>query len=172
MTNIVEEYKDITEYEDTYQISNFGNVRNKITGRILKPTEGKTDNYYYISLCKNGKQKNTKIHRLVASYFVENPENKPYVDHIDNNKLNNLCSNLRWATHQENNRNKTIYSNNTSGFKGVVLDKRCNKWQARTRIDGKSISFGCFDKIEDAVEARIKGVNKIFGEFTNNSEKI
>jgi hypothetical protein len=57
MSNIVEEYKDITDYEDTYQISNFGNVRNKNTGRILKPTEGKTDKYYYITLCKDGKQK-------------------------------------------------------------------------------------------------------------------
>ena len=108
---------------------------------------------------------------MVAAYFVENPENKPYVDHIDNNELNNLFSNLRWATKQENNRNKIIYSNNTSGFKGVVFDKRYNKWQARTRIDGKSICFGCFDKIEDAVEARVKCVNKIFGEFTNNDEK-
>jgi hypothetical protein len=172
MGEIVEEYKDIIDYEDAYQISNFGNVRNNKTGRILKPTEGKTDKYYYITLCKDGKQKNTKIHRLVAEYFVENPENKQYVDHIDNNKLNNLCSNLRWATKQENNRNKIIYSNNTSGFKGVVFDKQYNKWQARTRVDGKSICFGCFDKIEDAVEARVKGVNKIFGEFTQNDEKI
>jgi len=109
MCETVEEYKNITDYEDTYQISNFGNVRNKITGRILKPTEGKTDKYYYISLCKDSRQKNTKIHRLVAEYFVENPENKPYVDHIDNNKLNNLSTNLRWATKQENNRNKIIY---------------------------------------------------------------
>jgi hypothetical protein len=172
MCEIVEEYKDIIDYEDTYQISNFGNVRNKTTGRILKPTEGKTDKYYYISLCKNGKQKNTKIHRLVASHFVENSDNKLFVDHIDNNKLNNIYTNLRWATQQENNRNKIIYSNNTSGFKGVVFDKRYNKWQARTRIDGKSICFGSFDKIEDAVEARVKAVNKIFGEFTNNDEKI
>jgi hypothetical protein len=43
MGEIVEEYKDIIDYEDAYQISNFGNVRNKKTGRILKPTEGKTD---------------------------------------------------------------------------------------------------------------------------------
>jgi hypothetical protein len=46
MGEIVEEYKDIIDYENTYQISNFGNVRNKNTGRILKPTEGKTDKYY------------------------------------------------------------------------------------------------------------------------------
>jgi hypothetical protein len=172
MCEILEEYKDIIDYEDTYQISNFGNVRNKNTGRVLKPTEGKTDKYYYISLCKDGKQQNTKIHRLVATHFVENPNAKPYVDHIDNNKLNNISTNLRWATVQENRRNIPIFKNNTSGFKGVVFDKRYNKWQARTRIDGKSISFGCFDKIENAVEARIKGVNKIFGEFTNNDEKI
>ena len=172
MGEILEEYKDIIDYENTYQISNFGNVRNKNTGRILKPTEGKTDKYYYISLCKDGKQKNTKIHRLVSSYFVENPENKPYVDHIDNNKLNNLFTNLRWATRQENNRNKTIYSTNTSGYKGVVYDKKYNKWQARTRISGKSICFGSFENKEDAIQARLIGVNNIFGEFTNNEEKL
>ena len=172
MSNIVEEYKDIIDYEDTYQISNFGNVRNKNTGRILKNCVSKRDNYNYISLCKEGIRKDLKIHRLVAINFIENINKKEFVDHIDNNKQNNMTTNLRWATRQENNRNKIIYSNNTSGYKGVVLDKRCNKWMARTRIDGKSISFGCFDKIEDAVEARVKGVNKIFGEFTNNDEKI
>ena len=172
MTDIVEEYKDIINYENTYQISNFGRVRNKITGRILKPTEGKTDKYYYVSLCKDGKQTNTKIHRLVALYFIDNPDNKPYVDHIDNNKLNNLYTNLRWATHQENRRNVVMYKNNTSGVKGVVYDKIYNKWQARTRINGKSICFGCFENKEDAIQARLLGVNNIFGEFTNNNEKI
>ena len=172
MGEILEEYKDIIDYENTYQISNFGNVRNKNTGRILKPTEGKTDKYYYISLCKDGKQKNTKIHRLVSSYFVENPENKPYVDHIDNNKLNNLFTNLRWATHQENRRNIVMYKNNTTGVKGVIFDKQYKKWQARTRISGKSICFGSFENKEDAIQARLIGVNNIFGEFTNNEEKL
>ena len=172
MGEIVEEYKDIIDYENTYQISNFGNVRNKNTGRILKPTEGKTDKYYYISLCKDGKQKNTKIHRLVSLYFVENPENKPYVDHIDNNKLNNLFTNLRWATHQENRRNIVMYKNNTTGVKGVIFDKQYKKWQARTRINGKSICFGSFENKEDAIQARLIGVNNIFGEFTNNEEKL
>jgi len=172
MSNIVEEYKDIIDYEDAYQISNFGNVRNKTTGRILKPTEGKTDKYYYITLCKDGKQKNTKIHRLVAFYFVENPGNKLYVDHIDNNKLNNLFSNLRWATHQENRRNIVMYKNNTTGVKGIIYDKRYNKWMARIRVYKKLIHIGSFNTIEEATEARIKKANELFGEFTNNAEKI
>ena len=172
MCEIVEEYKDIIDYEDTYQISNFGNVKNKNTGRILKPTEGKTDKYYYISLCKDGKQKNTKIHRLVASYFVENPNEKPYVDHIDNNKLNNVANNLRWATHQENRRNIVMYKNNTTGVKGVIYDKQYSKWMARIRIDGKLIHIGSFNTIEEATQARTKKANDIFGEFTNNSEKF
>ena len=172
MNEITEEYKDIINYEDTYQISNYGNVRNKNTGRILKPTEGKTDKYYYISLCKEGKQKNVKIHRLVATYFVDNPLNKPFVDHIDNNKLNNVFTNLRWATSQENKRNTIMYKNNTSGVKGVIYDKKYNKWQARTRVNGKSVCFGCFENKDDAIQARIKGVNELFGEFTNTQEKI
>ena len=57
-------------------------------------------------------------------------------------------------------------------FLSNVFDKKYNKWQARTRIDGKSICFGSFDKIEDALAARVKGVNKLFGDFTNNDEKI
>lgn len=172
MSEIVEEYKDIIDYEDAYQISNFGNVRNKKTGRILKPTEGKTDKYYYISLCKDSKQKNTKIHRLVAEYFVENPENKPYVDHIDNNKLNNLYTNLRWATHQENRRNIVMYKNNTTGVKGVIFDKHYKKWMARIRVSGKLIHIGSFNTIEEATEARMQKANELFGEFTNKDEKI
>lgn len=172
MCEIVEEYKDIIDYEDTYQISNFGNVRNKTTGRILKPTEGKTDKYYYISLCKYGKQKNTKIHRLVASHFVENSDNKLFVDHIDNNKLNNIYTNLRWATHQENRRNIVMYKNNTTGVKGVVFDKRYNKWMARIRISGKLIHIGSFNNIEEATYARMKKATELFGEFTNIDEKI
>jgi len=172
MCEILEEYKDIIDYEDTYQISNYGNVRNKNTGKILKPTEGKTDKYYYISLCKDGKQKNTKIHRLVATYFVENLENKPYVDHIDNNKLNNLFTNLRWATHQENKRNIVKYKNNTTGVKGVIYDKIYNKWMARIRVSGKLIHIGSFNTIEEATTARIQKANELFSEFTNNVETI
>ena len=59
-------------------------------------------------LCKNGKIKYYHIHRLVAEAFIPNLENKPTVDHIDRNKLNNVVSNLRWATYKEQNTNRIL----------------------------------------------------------------
>ena len=88
----------------------------------------------------------------MAFYFVENPENKLYVDHIDNNKLNNLFSNLRWATVQENRRNIVMYKNNTTGVKGIIYDKRYNKWMARIRVSKKLIHICSLLITESAVK--------------------
>lgn len=95
-------WRDIKNYED-YQVSNFGRVKSFKFGkeRILKPTSN-TDGYLCVGLCKDGKMKTCKIHRLVAEAFVPNPKNLPEVDHIDTNKLNCRVENLRWATGEEN----------------------------------------------------------------------
>ena len=58
--------------------------------------------YVQISLFQNGKRKPVLVHRLVAENFLKNKENKPYVNHIDGNKLNNKMDNLEWCTCQEN----------------------------------------------------------------------
>jgi hypothetical protein len=58
------------------------------------------------------------INRLVALYFIPNPENKPYVDHIDGNPDNNCVTNLRWATPTENQANKGKQSGNYSSLVG------------------------------------------------------
>lgn len=83
-----------------YYISNYGNVKNK-DGKLRKL---KMDRYGYltIGLWKNGKAKYFTVHRLVAIHFIENPENKPQVNHIDGNKLNNNINNLEWNTAGEN----------------------------------------------------------------------
>lgn len=67
-----------------------------------KPTYGR-----YITFCVrlNGKRTMAKLHRMVALAFIPNPENKPYVDHIDRNTYNNNVENLRWVTPHENNMN-------------------------------------------------------------------
>ena len=96
----MEIWKSIKDYEDIYQVSNFGRIKNIKTGKILKTVLG--DRYYTIFLTKNGKSKIYKVHRLVAESFVPNPEHKPIVNHIDNNHLNNNANNLEWCTQKEN----------------------------------------------------------------------
>ena len=95
-----EVFKPIEGYEDLYEVSNEGRVRNKTTGRILKPFSAK--GYLKVNLCKDGISKFKSIHRLVANAFIPNPLNLPEVNHIDENKLNNNVDNLEWCSRQYN----------------------------------------------------------------------
>ena len=95
-------WKDIKGYEGLYQVSNLGRVKRVTTGRVLKQFPNK-QGYLLVSLCKTGKQKSFAIHRLVAQAFILKPENKPEVNHIDEDKTNNMVSNLEWCTRVENN---------------------------------------------------------------------
>lgn len=101
---MIEEWRKIESYPN-YSVSNLGRVRNDATGRFLIPVKyGKYRNYYRVKLgCgKPVKMIPCSIHRLVASAFIPNPENKPQVNHIDGNGFNNLVSNLEWVTESEN----------------------------------------------------------------------
>lgn len=120
----------------------------------------------------NSKKYSKSTHRIVALSFVPNPNKKPCIDHIDNNRVNNRLDNLRWCTHQENMLNRSLFKTNTSGFKGVYFIKTSNKWCARISIDGIRINLGTFKNIEDAVQARVTRANQAFGVFTNACEKI
>ena len=80
-----------------YYITDDGRLFNKETDEEFIPYINK---YGYKGLRINGKF--TLLHRLVATIWIPNPENKPQVDHIDRNKLNNSVNNLRWVTQQEN----------------------------------------------------------------------
>ena len=165
----MEQYKIIKDFEN-YSVSNFGNIKNNKTGRILKPSID-ANGYYTVSLCKDGKSNTKKIHTLVADYFIANPYNKPFVDHINNNKLDNNVRNLRYATNQENQMNSKLSSKNTSNYKGVIFYKPSNKWRAQIMINGKNKHLGYFDKIEDAINVRVKKVKEVYGEYMNSCEK-
>jgi hypothetical protein len=102
---------------------------------------------------------------MVCTLFVQNPENKEFVDHIDRNRFNNRYDNLRWVTRTENNQNKSMQSNNKSGIVGVSLYRRTNKWRASISVNKVSKHLGCFVTKEDAIRARQEAEIQYFGEF-------
>lgn len=106
-------WKDVRGYEGLYQVSNLGRVKSlerqvklrqytkNLPEKNMKLTLNKRG-YLYVHLCKNGKYQGYRVHRLVAMAFIPNPHNKPQVNHIDRNVLNNSVDNLEWCTNAEN----------------------------------------------------------------------
>lgn len=101
-------------------------------------------NRCYIRDMNDNKRKDYKIHRLVAEYFIENPDNLQVVNHIDGNKQNNHISNLEWCTYSDNNyhayrtglthsrkcpilctTNNTIYSSQTEASEALNISRKC-----------------------------------------------
>ena len=118
---MIEQWKDIEGYDGFYQISNFGRVKSVERTIIYKNTNqtgiefesfkycperilktAKNRGYQIISLEKNSKKKTYQVHRLVAEYFLPNPNNYPQVNHKDENKENNRVDNLEWCTVEYN----------------------------------------------------------------------
>lgn len=108
-----EVWKDVQGYEGIYEISNFGRVksvaRTKKCGDMtlhykerIKSINKNAYGYPCVTLCKNGKSTARPIHILVATAFIDNPENKPHVDHINTDKSDYRIENLRWCTVKEN----------------------------------------------------------------------
>ena len=132
-------WKDIPNYEGIYQISNYGEIlrlecydsrghwRNS---RIKKQIKNK-DGYFVVGLHKNGIESKFLVHRLVAQAFLNNPLNLPEVNHKDENKQNNVVSNLEWCTR--------VYNVNY----GNAQTKRVKTW--RNRREGEMIL--CTEKI-------------------------
>ena len=110
-----EVWRRIKDY-DNYSISSFGRVRNDDTDRILKPQKKNTTGYHFVRLYKKGKKKNHYIHRLAGIAFLSNHDNKPKVDHIDEDKTNNNIINLRFATVSQNSFNKSKQKNKRTIF--------------------------------------------------------
>ena len=96
-----EVWLDVHGWENIYEVSSFGRIRNKETGHI-KAFHITKFGYCRLTLYKGKLSKKYAVHRLVAEAFIPNPQNKPQVNHIDGNKQNNRVDNLEWVTQTEN----------------------------------------------------------------------
>ena len=95
-------YYKIKGFEN-YGIDRNGVVYNTDNCVIKSPYTNKSNGYLYVDLYKGNKSHKRPIHRLIAETFIANPENKPTVDHINGNRIDNRVENLRWATYSEQN---------------------------------------------------------------------
>jgi len=118
---------EINNYPN-YLIYDDGRVYSKKRKTFLK-SQDNTRGYLYVRLSHKSKIKSHYIHRLVAKHYLDNPENKYSVDHINRDKTDNRIENLRWATRIEQMKNQGIREDNTSGHKNISYNKKENKWK-------------------------------------------
>ena len=137
----VETFVKIEGFEK-YEVSNLGKVRNIKSGRVLK-TSLNNNGYLRLFLCENNKRKHLYLHRIIATAFIDNPDEKPCVNHIDENKLNNDLSNLEWCTVRENNIHGTRTKRAAEKcFKKVIQldsnDNVLNEFESMTQAEKKT----------------------------------
>jgi hypothetical protein len=111
-------------------------------------------------------RKNYRVHRVV--FLMHHGYAPPFIDHINGDKADNRIENLRAANKRENAWNQVVRCSNTSGYKGVSLNRKLNKWCAYLSIDGKRKHLGVFESKDDAAEAVRVAREKHHGEFTRH----
>ena len=152
----MEIWKTIDGTDNKYAVSNLGNVKrlehytivgpNKIhyEERILKQYTSK-DGYRVVHISINGKRYVKKVHRLVAQYFLDNPNDHPQVNHIDENRQNNSVENLEWCTAKQNSnhgsRNEKLRK--CSGLKIAQYSLSGELIKIWDSMSQASASFGC-----------------------------
>lgn len=128
----LDKYHHISIYEGSTE----GNIRrNK---KIVKPTLNKRTGYLYIC--------GEPVHRIIATIFIPNPDNKPCIDHIDGNKQNNRVENLRWTTHKENVNNPVT--------KQKMIDNHCHLKGENWKLYGKPLSEEHRKKISEGKKGK------------------
>jgi hypothetical protein len=168
-----EEWRQYEPYP-CYWVSNLGRIKRLYKNgneKYLKPCVTKAG-YLWIDLIRRPPRVRGNVNVMVATCFINNPEHKPYVDHINGDKSDNRVSNLRWATNSENQRNIiNPRSSNTSGCTGVCSKRYQGKhtlWYAAITVAGNKIYLGYYHDYDDAVKARREAEIQYFGEFCPN----
>ena len=137
-------------YNDKYEVSDSGEVRNKKTGHILKPYDC-GDGYLAVDI--NAKSK--KVARMIGERFLP-VINCPglQIDHIDIDMTNNNASNLRWVSSLENKQKKGIYKSNTSGYKHIYKRNDTGSYTVLIKRYKTVVFRKTYKTIEEAIAAR------------------
>jgi hypothetical protein len=166
MKELTQEYlREILTYEQ-----DDGTFKWKVSNNLsvkVGDVAGSVDKRGYLRIGIDGKT--YRAHRLAFLYMTgEFPLSG--TDHINHDKLDNRFINLRVASQQDNGRNRSINTNNKSGFTGVCWYKHTNKWRTQININGKKKHLGYFKDLAEAINAR-KNANVENGFHTNHGEK-
>lgn len=145
-------WKDIIQFENLYQISNYGRIKSIRKNIILKLSLDK-DGYKRCTLSQNGFKHYYRVSRLVGLHFVDNVDNLPIINHKNKIKTDDYASNLEWVSVRENTSHGIT---NKDLPTGVTSYK--NRYRARIKIEGKSIHLGYFN---DPCEASNAYINKL-----------
>lgn len=148
-----EEWLPVKDYEGLYEVSNMGRVRSLKNTRHNKRKEPKikaqcigTWGYKTVTLCKDGISTVSLVHRLVAQTFVPNPDNLPFINHIDEDKCNNISENLEFCTQ--------AYNNNygTARQRGIETAKKNGSYNTKKLYQYDKIGnlIGVFDSVASA----------------------
>lgn len=161
-----EEWRDVKDYCGYYQVSNFGNVYSVRSDKQLKHSKNR-GGYLFVVLCTDSKPKQFKVHRLVAISFLTNPDNKPQVNHIDEDKTNNRLDNLEWVTAKENtnygSRNKKAAKSNSKNIKVIYQDNTYEYWDSASEF---AREFGIHRQhVSDVLLGRQKTTNGMKFEY-------
>ena len=157
------DFVDIIGYEGKYQINKQGEVYSISRKKILKPRLNQPNKYLQIRLSdKNNVRKFHKIHRLVGLQFIPNPNNYEFIDHKDNNKINNSIENLRWINRSGNCRN-SHYKKKSNLPRGV--NQKGKKYEAQIQNNKKTICLGTYDTPEKASEVYEEKYNELMSVF-------
>lgn len=120
---IIEKNGVTYDYTGLYEVSNYGRVRSLKTGKVLKPRRSPRG-YLNYALCTDGNAISFQAHRLVATMFIPNTQNKPFVNHIDEDPSNNVWTNLEWVTNKENMNHGTAQQRRSEARKGKHVAAR------------------------------------------------
>lgn len=160
---IEEIWRDILEYEGIYQISNFGKVKSFARYKIGKLIYLKEDKYgyYTVQLHNNKIRKWVLVHRLVATAFISNPDNKPQVNHKNGVKKCNFDWNLEWATNSENQRH-SFHELGRVSLKGEAHPSckltKSQIQEIKRLLNKNSVSQGIIGKMYDISQSQISRI--------------